>query len=167
MPSVIAFRQHSPTAASVHADELVVVLSPWWTPPPGTPSNILAVRPLAARVLAAIDVPATAHDGLDRWAQATGVTGRFLFDGISWWDRVRMAVRWDVYELVLWTHILADLDAGSTGVVRVPVDRPHLAAACRASGLRVELSDDGGGGTGETHASDDGQDPQEGHAPRD
>jgi hypothetical protein len=158
VPRALVFSHHAPPAPDIPADELVVVLSPWWTPPPGTPPTIVGVRPLAARVLGAVDVPAAAHDGLDRWAHATGVADQFLFDGISWWDRVRMAVRWDVYELVLWTHLLADLGAASADVARVPADRPQLAAACRVWGLRVEETGTAGEASGETHGHDDGHD---------
>lgn len=118
----------------------VVVLSPWWTAGPGTPPGISAIRPLAQTVLRAIDLPGTSIDGLDRWAATAGLPVLFHLDGIAWWDRVRMAVRWDVYELVLWRHVLALLDpVGRFDRVLVPVDRPHLAAACRAMGLVVEL----------------------------
>ncbi len=63
----------------------------------------------------------------------------FLFDGVGWWDRVRMALRWDMYELVLWRNVLADLDAGDRfDRVEVPADRPHLAAVCSALGLAAK-----------------------------
>jgi hypothetical protein len=129
----------------------VVVLSPWWSPGPGTPPGVSSVRPLEQAVLRAIDLPGTSIDGLDRWAAAAGLPALFHLDGIAWWDRVRMAVRWDVYELVLWRHVLALLNAsGRFDRVRVPADRPQLAAACRAMGLVVEVR---GGSAGPASSS--------------
>ena len=136
---VLTFVNWIEEAGAVGEGSETVVLSPWWTAGPASGSRMIAVRPLVQAVLAAIDLPATSIDGLDRWAAAAGLPELFHLDGIAWWDRVRMAVRWDVYELVLWRHVLTLLDpADRFDRVLVPADRPALAAACRALGLVVE-----------------------------
>jgi hypothetical protein len=133
---VLAFVNSADDARPAEPGSLTVVLSPWWTPGPPDGPAITSVRPLAQRVLGRVDLPAHATEALDRWALEAGMPGLFLFDGVDWWDRVRMALRWDMYELVLWRYVLADLDAGDRfDRVEVPADKPHIASVCAALGL--------------------------------
>ena len=116
-----------------------VVLSPWWSAGPVPSPSVTGLRELAAPVLRDVDIQGSSIVALDAWVAATGIADLFRFDGVSWWDRVRMAVRWDVYELVLWRHLLGRLDHAQFDRAIVPADHPHLAAACRAVGIDVEI----------------------------
>ena len=98
------------------------------------------MRPLAQQVLGRVDLPTQSTEALDRWALAAGLPDQFVFDGIGWWERVRMALRWDMYELVLWRHVLDDLEPGYRfDRIEVPADRPHIAAVCDALGLAGKM----------------------------
>lgn len=124
-----------------------VVLSPWWTPVPDAPAGLVPVRDLARGVLERVDLLATSIVLLDDWADAAGIPDLLVRDGVGWWDRVRMALRWDVYELVLWRHVVGALEpTGCFDHVVVPTDRPNLAAVCKALGLPVVLGDHPAGG---------------------
>jgi hypothetical protein len=118
-----------------------VVLSPWWTPGPGTPDHVRTLRPVAEAILARVDIPTMALEHIDAWATSAGLPELLSLDGVSWWDRVRMAVRWELDELIIWRYALEALaPAGRYRHLFVPADRPALAAAARALGFEVDVA---------------------------
>ena len=79
---------------------------------------------------------------------------RFVADDVTWWYRVRMMVRWDMHELMLWRLVLDELGPPDRyDEIVVPPSRPALAAAARATGRaanapRVRVSGTGTRGPG-------------------
>lgn len=113
----------------------VVVLDPWWTAEPGGRADLTPIRPVAQMILDRVDLGSESLAGLDEWAGASGLADRFVVDGITWWFRVRMAVRWDLQELMLWRHALAILAPPARyAVVAIPESRTTLLGAARALG---------------------------------
>ncbi len=55
---------------------------------------------------------------------------RFMIGDVSWWNHVRIIIRWDVHELALWRHVL-DLRR-TAGAIRHPgrARRPRRAGRC-------------------------------------
>ncbi len=87
-------------ADSVASPGEVVVLEPWWTPAPGAARSMIPARPHVQEILERINLQDDSLRRLDAWAEAAGLPQRFLVDGVAWWDRARMAVRWDLQELM-------------------------------------------------------------------
>ncbi len=111
----------------------IVVLDAAWTPAPGDRADVRPIRPTLQSIILGIDLFDGTLDRLDGWAEATGIADRLMFGGVTWWNRVRMIIRWDVHELTLWRHVLDRLaPPGRYAVVVIPADRPLLAAAARA-----------------------------------
>jgi len=137
---LLTFANTHEAADLVAAPGDVVVLEPWWTPAPGTARPMTAARPVVQAILERIDLQADSLARLDAWAEEAGLPRLFLLDEVAWWDRVRMAVRWDLQELMLWRHVLAAVaPAGRYDRIVVPGDRPALASAGRALGFDVEI----------------------------
>ena len=111
----------------------IVVLDSSWTPAPGDRADVRPIRPTLQSIILSIDLFDGTLDRLDAWAEATGIADRLMFGGVTWWNRVRMIIRWDVHELTLWRHVLDRLaPPGRYAVVVIPADRTLLAAAARA-----------------------------------
>jgi hypothetical protein len=110
-----------------------VVLDTSWTPAPGYDARVSSIRGPVQAVLERVNVVDSSLDLLDRWAADAGVAGRLTVEGISWWPRIRMAVRWDMHELVLWRHVLELIaPRGRYATIVLPSGRPNLLAAARA-----------------------------------
>ncbi len=132
-------------AAPSDASTDIVVLDATWTPEPEARPDVLPIRPTLQDVLREVDLFGGTLTRLDAWADAASLADRFMIDGISWWDRVRMIIRWDVHELLLWRSVLDRLaPPGRYATVVIPDDRPALIAAARAaepvSGPRVVVA---------------------------
>ena len=111
----------------------IVVIDPAWTPGPGERADIAPLRPVLQAVLDEHDVIAGSLALLDAWADRAHLADRFIADGVTWWFQVRMLVRWDAHELVLWLRILERLaPAGRYDVIEVPKAWPALAVVARA-----------------------------------
>jgi hypothetical protein len=132
----------------------IVVLDTSWTPGPGDRPDVVSVRPVLTSVLRRADVIDGSLALLDAWAESARLADRFVADDVTWWYRVRMMVRWDIHELMLWRLVLDELGPpdGYEEIV-VPPSRPALAAAARATGRtssppRVRVSGTGPDGPG-------------------
>ena len=129
----------------------LVVLDTSWTPGPDDRADMVAVRPMLTTVLRRTDVIDGSLALLDTWAEAARLADRFVADGVTWWYRVRMMVRWDIHELMLWRLVLDELGPPDRyDEIVVPPSRPALAAAARATGpaakaARVRVSPMGSG----------------------
>ena len=111
----------------------VVVLDAAWTPMPDERPDLLPIRPVVQSVLDAVDVNDDSLEALDAWAGDAGLPDAFVADGVPWWYRARMLLRWDVHELVLWRLVLDRLAEGSTfDAITLPFGRPGLLLAARA-----------------------------------
>ncbi|MGH2407235.1 MAG: hypothetical protein ACRDF7_04035 [Candidatus Limnocylindrales bacterium] len=111
----------------------VVVLDTWWTPLAAERADVLALRPVIERVLDETDLVDGSLERLDSWALATRQPERYIIDGLTWWHRVRMTVRWDLLELMVWLRVLAHVaPAGRYSTIEVPRGRFALAAAAQA-----------------------------------
>ena len=109
----------------------VVVLDPAWTPAPGARGDIEPIRPIVRDVAAEVDVIHDSLAALDAWAAAARLPDAFVADGVTWWYRARMLLRWDVHELVLWRLVLRRLLAQPVDRIDLPGARPLLATAVR------------------------------------
>ena len=111
----------------------IVVLDTWWTPGANGRPGVMPLRPVIERVLAETDFVNGSLERLDAWASAAGVADRFVVDGTTWWYKVRMVVRWDVHELMIWQRVLAELaPTGRYDRIEIPWRRTALVAAARA-----------------------------------
>ena len=111
----------------------VVVLDTRWTPGPGDRPDRIPILPVIRSVVGRVDLFDGSLARLDEWAAAADLADRFLVDDVTWWYRVRMVVRWEIHELMLWSHVLAELaPAGRYGTIVVPAARPRLVDAARA-----------------------------------
>ena len=110
-----------------------VVLDTWWTPRPADPPDVVPLRPVIERILAGPDLVNGSLDRLDEWATATGMADRFVVDGVTWWFKVRMGVRWDLHEMMIWQGVLSELaPPGRYETIEIPWRRTALVAAARA-----------------------------------
>jgi len=113
----------------------VVVLDMSWTREPGDRPDLVSLRPVLTSVLRRVDVFDGSLARLDAWAEAAGLADRFTADGVTWWYRIRMIVRWDLHELMLWRHVLDEVaPRGRYETIVVPASRQALADAARAIG---------------------------------
>ncbi|MFI5254871.1 MAG: hypothetical protein ACHQ15_05385 [Candidatus Limnocylindrales bacterium] len=111
----------------------VVVLDPWWTPGPGERPEVRPVRPIVERILEEVDLVDGSLQRLDAWAAAAGLADRFVVEGAAWWHRIRMAIRWDLHEMMIWQRVLVEIaPANRYSTIEVPWRRTALVAATRA-----------------------------------
>ena len=111
----------------------VVVLDTWWTPGASDRPGVVPLRPVVERILGETDLANGSLERLDAWASAAGLADRFVVDGATWWYKVRMAVRWDLHELMIWQRVLAELaPPGRYETIEIPWRRTALVAAARA-----------------------------------
>ncbi len=113
----------------------VVVLDSSWTPAPGDRTDIAPIRPRLQAVLDRVDLFDGSLERLDTWAEAAGLADRLVVNGVTWWFRIRMVVRWDLHERMLWRHVLGDLlSSDSYARIVVPAERRALVDVARAAG---------------------------------
>ncbi len=125
---------HVADAPAAAPDTTTVVLDAAWTPMPGERPDLVAIRPIVQSILDEVDVIDDSLAALDAWAGAAGLPDAFAADGVPWWYRARMLLRWDVHELVLWRLVLDRLaDGREHEAISLPTGRPGLLAAARAS----------------------------------
>lgn len=128
----LVFVNHAADAPRPASGTRVIVLDPAWTAAPGTRADLEPIRPIVRDVAAGFDVLQSSLAALDTWAAAAGLADAFVADGVTWWYRARMLLRWDVHELMLWRQVLRPLLAEPVDRIDVPINRPLLAAAARA-----------------------------------
>jgi hypothetical protein len=129
---MLAFAE-GPAAALEPGAGTTLVLDPAWTPGPGDRDDVRPVRHAVDAVLARANVVDESLALLDRWADAAGLAEILTIDGVGWWPRIRMAVRWDAHELLLWRLTLdALLEETPYDRIAVPHRRPRLLAAAGA-----------------------------------
>jgi hypothetical protein len=113
----------------------VVVIDPAWTPGATERADIAPLRPILQAVLDEHDVIHASLELLDAWAESAHLADGFTADGVTWWFQVRMLLRWDAHELVLWLHVLDRLaPADRYDTIEVAKTWPALAAAARSRG---------------------------------
>ena len=111
----------------------VVVLDTTWTPEAGGRLDLISLRPALASVLRDVELFDGSLARLDAWAATANLADRFLVDGVTWWYRIRMKIRWNLHELMLWRHILELLaPPGRYGTIRIPSSHPALLQAARS-----------------------------------
>ncbi len=112
----------------------VVVLDSSWTPAPGDRADIAPIRPRLHAVLDRVDLFDGSLERLDAWAEATGLADRLVANDVTWWFRIRMVVRWDLHERMLWRYVLGDLlSNGAYGRIVLPAERQALVDVARAA----------------------------------
>lgn len=112
----------------------IVVLDTAWTPAPGERADIIPVRPVVRTVLDRVNLYEEAIARLDEWAEAAGLADRFMVSGVSWWFHARSFVRFDLHEMLLWCHVLAELTRpGRYDRMEMPAAREFLVAAAMAA----------------------------------
>jgi hypothetical protein len=86
----------------------VVVLDTAWTPTPAQAANgrWIAVRSIAAPILADVDLLAEATRRLDAWVSSTTVIEDMTIDGTSLWFYVRLHDHGWLQQRMLWTMIV-------------------------------------------------------------
>jgi hypothetical protein len=109
-----------------------VVLDRVWTPPADERADVGSIRPALAAVLDDIDAIDASLALLDRWALQAGLPEALSADGLTWWFQVRMLVRWDAHELLLWLEVLRRMCDGVPTLELSAAGPPHLAAAASA-----------------------------------
>src|SRR5262249_1450107 len=105
----LRFVERADGLGRVDPDTTIVVLDTWWAPDGATPANVIPLRPVTDRILPDIDLVNGSLERLDAWAAAADLPGRFMVDGQTWWFKVRMEVRWNLHELMIWQRVLAEL----------------------------------------------------------
>lgn len=151
-PRTLVFVRRAVDAGRPDPSTDVVVLDTAWTPDPGGRGDLMPLLPVLRSVLRRVDLFDGSLARLDEWAAAANLADRFLVDDVTWWYRIRMIVRWDIHELMLWSHVLAEMaPPGRYARIVVPEDRPRLADAARALGgsagaLRVSTTASAGEG---------------------
>ncbi len=116
-------------------DTDVVVLDSSWTPAPGDRADIAPIRPHLHAVLDRVDLFDGSLERLDAWAGAAGLADRLVANGVTWWFRIRMVVRWDLHERMLWRYVLGDLlSSGTYARIILPAERRALVDVARAAG---------------------------------
>lgn len=134
-PRTLVFVNHPADAGPPDASTDVVVLDATWTPGPGDRPDVVSLRPTLQVVIGTVDLFDGSMARLDAWAATATLADRFMVDGVTWWNRVRMIIRWDVNELILWRHVVALLaPPGRYGTLVIPADRPALVVVARAGG---------------------------------
>ncbi len=122
----------------------VVVLDTWWTPDGRERPGVVPLRPVIDRILAETDFVNGSLDRLDAWASAADLPDRFVVGDATWWFKVRMEVRWDLHELMIWERVLDELTkAGPYDIIEIPWRRTALAAAARVRASRDRAAADG------------------------
>lgn len=114
----------------------LVVLDTSWTPAAGDRADLRPLRRVVERVLARENLVDDSLAALDDWAARAHLADAFVADGVTWWYRNRMLIRWDVHELMLWQHVLAELERAAAtryDAIDVPPERAMLRAAAAAA----------------------------------
>lgn len=122
----------------------VVVLDVAWTPAAGDRPDLRPVRHIFHELLARLDLFNESQERLDDWADSIGMADRLVADDVSWWFQLRMRVRWDLHERMIWCHVLDALLTEGHDRIEVPADRTALVEAARAAvraraGLTLEI----------------------------
>lgn len=94
------------------------------------------MRPVRATIhelLGRLDLFNETQEQLDGWATSTNLAERLTADGVSWWFQVRMRVRWDLHERMIWCHVLDALLGDGHTVIEVPAGRMALVDAATAA----------------------------------
>lgn len=132
---ILVFVNNASDAGRPDASTDVVVLDMSWTPQRGGRPDMVSIRPALTSVLQRFDLFDGSLARLDAWAEAAELADRFTADGVTWWYRVRMIVRWDLHELMLWRHVLDEVaPRGRYRTIVVPAGRRALVDAARATG---------------------------------
>ena len=133
-PRTLVFVDHPTDAGRLDPSIDIIVLDTSWTPDPGDRPDLVSIRPALTSVLRRVDLFDGSLARLDAWADAAELADRFTVDGVTWWFRVRMIVRWDLHELMLWRHVLDEVAPhGRYQTIVVPASRRALVHAARAT----------------------------------
>lgn len=118
-----------------------VVLDATWTPVPGGRSDVRSIRPTLQSVLERAELFEGSLERLDAWSAAADLPAKLTIDGVSWWPRIRLMVRWDFHALMLWRHVVSVLaQPGLYGQIVIPAQRKLLVEAARAVGPSTAAS---------------------------
>ena len=133
-PRTLVFVDHPTDAGRLDPSIDIIVLDTSWTPDPGDRPDLVSIRPALTSVLRRVDLFDGSLARLDAWADVAELADRFTVDGVTWWFRVRMIVRWDLHELMLWRHVLDEVAPhGRYQTIVVPASRRALVHAARAT----------------------------------
>jgi hypothetical protein len=110
----------------------VVVLDTSWTPTTADRPDLIPIRPTIHDVLARVEFHEELERHLDRWAEESGAIERFTAAGVSFWYRVRLHIRWDLHERMIWSHIVQSLIRDDHVGIDVPATRAALVDVARA-----------------------------------
>ncbi len=111
----------------------VIVLDTAWTPTSEDRVDLRPVRATLHELLGRLDLFNQTQERLDGWAATTNMAERMTADGVSWWFQLRMRVRWDLHERMIWCHVLDALLDGRHVVIEVPGERVALVDAAQAA----------------------------------
>lgn len=117
--------------------DIVVVLDTTWTPPaePAPGPTVVAVRDVAARVMAEHDLIAETSARLDGWASSSGVIDCLTVNGTSFWYYVRLRHWLWLQERLLWAAIAEAIvaDHSPATIACAPDTDPALIDVLRLS----------------------------------
>jgi hypothetical protein len=130
----LVFVDRAADAAPPTPGVTTVVLDGAWTPSAEMAHPPIPIRPVVRSIVEEVDVIDGSLAALDEWAAAAGLPEAFSIDGVPWWFRVRMLLRWDAHELLLWSLVLDRLGWGRAfDAVAIPSGRHQLVAAARTA----------------------------------
>jgi hypothetical protein len=152
-----------PTPADVpvrNAGTTVVVLDTAWTPTADDRPDVVPLRRLVSGVINRRDLFHEALTLLDDWAASADLTDRLMFDGVSWWYRIRPSLVDVLHEQLVWAYAIDSLLAGGAPISLVVPEGEtvlaRVAGAFRAVGTTVTVSHSAVGAPTATRSTDSG-----------
>ena len=140
--------QNPPADGSTDEPETtLVVLDTAWTPGAHqADGGLVLLRDVVERIMRERDLIADTANALDDWAEASGIAGLMIHEGVSFWYGARLGHWMWLLDEILWLAVLDQLlvEHPGTGVLELDVGSdPSLVLAARQVAARDGLVAEG------------------------
>ena len=144
----LRFVQNPPADGSTDEPETtLVVLDTAWTPGAHqADGGLVLLRDVVERIMRERDLIADTANALDDWAEASGIAGLMIHEGVSFWYGARLGHWMWLLDEILWLAVLDQLlvEHPGTGVLELDVGSdPSLVLAARQVAARDGLVAEG------------------------